>query len=152
MANLMKMMQEAPLGEMIESVGVAISRAQYAMDTSAIELLERLADHKVKVEGKPGEPAREVSLLSLGFTPTFYALTEVTLEARFSMSTTSSQDVNVKSELRLGTPISIACATVNAEYSNKYSFSGEASSRIVAKFVSLPPPAQLREAIEKRNK
>lgn len=145
MANVMQLMREAPLGELIESVGLAIARAQHAMDKSSIELLQQLASTNTQI-GTVEHP-QAVSLLALGFTPTFYALTEVTLEASFSMSTTSSQDARVSSELRVGTPISIACATVNAEYSNKYSFSAEGSSRIVAKFVSLPPPQELRDWI-----
>lgn len=153
-ANVGQMLTQADLGQIIQSVGVGISKAQYAMDSSSIELLERLAAHTVTLsptgnDGQPsGAPANTRTLLSLGFTPTFYQISEVNLEAKISMSTTSSEEFSSSASLRVGSPISIAAVTVDASYSNKYSFSAEASSMIKARFVALPPPMELRQAIE----
>lgn len=148
-SNVGSMVRQAKLGEIIESVGTSISKAQFAMDSSSVELLERLAGSKVTLSYDGGSQGGEPrSLLSLGFTPTFYQITEVDLEAKVSMSTTSSEEFSSSAKVRVGTPISIAAVTVDASYANKYSFSAEASSSIRAKFVALPPPMELREAIE----
>jgi hypothetical protein len=148
MANIMRLLQETPFNAMLESVGTGISKAQLAMDTASIDILRRLLDEKVELPGADGEPAQR-SLLELGFTPTFYHISEVLFEAKVALSMSESQEINVNSKLRAGTEFSLFSATVDAHYSNKYSFSAEGSSSIKAKFVALPPPQELREALQK---
>lgn len=148
MPDLGQMMREASLGELIESVGVSISRAQFAMDTVSIELLERLTKTSLKVPDKNGTMTSK-TLLELGFLPSFYHINEVLLDAKISLSTTQSGELTASSKMSLGTPLTLVAASVDAAYSNKFSFSGEASSSIKAKFVALPPPSQLRDALEK---
>ncbi|MBL8614415.1 MAG: hypothetical protein JNM72_02285 [Deltaproteobacteria bacterium] len=144
MASVMKMVESAPLGAIVESVGLAIAKAQYAMDTTSIQMLERLTSRTVEIGGV------ERTLLELGFTPTFYAITEAELEVKISLSTSSSEEFGTSASLRVGNPFTIAAATVNASYSNKYSFSAQASSSLRTRFVALPPPAALKDAMQPR--
>jgi hypothetical protein len=77
-----QMLQDVPLGTMVENLGVAIATAQERLDNFAIEATLRLANTKTTMYDTDG---REItrSLLELGFTPTFYQFTEATIEVSF---------------------------------------------------------------------
>jgi len=49
--------------------------------------------------------------------------------------------------LAIGGGFAVFTASVNASYSNKYSFTAEGSSEISTRLVSLPPPAPLTQII-----
>lgn len=145
-ASIQKMMEQSPLPSLIEGIGVAIARAQLAMDESSVQILQKLATTQVPIGS--GDKATKRTLLELGFTPAFYSISEVTLEAKVAFSMTSSEEFDATANLRVGTPVSIVCVTVDAHYSNKYSFAAEGSSSITARFVALPPPQLLRDVVE----
>lgn len=148
MADVNKLLMDSPLPALIEGIGIAISRAQLAMDESSVKILQQMATTQIDLGSAGGTARPKRTLLELGFTPAFYNITEVTLEARVSFTTTTSKEVDVSAGIKLGSPLSIVCASVDAHYSNKYSFSAEGSSSIKARFVALPPPQLLRDAIE----
>src|SRR5262245_32750266 len=131
------MMLDTPLPVLIERLGVAISNAQFALDRSTIEIARLLADDSVGVK-MPGEDEPR-SLLALGFAPTFYHLNEATIEAKVTFSVGRSSSLSVGATA--GVNLLFFAASVNASYSQKYSFDASASSTISAKFVSVPPPA-----------
>jgi hypothetical protein len=136
-------LQEAPLPALIERLGLAIANAQYALDRNAIAIARLLAstDSGFQV---PGED-RTRSLLELGFSPTFYHLTEATIEAKvaFSIGKSSAFSISAKAGVNVG----FFAASVNASYSQKYSYDASASSAISARFVSVPPPAAFQELL-----
>ena len=93
---------------------------------------------------RDGKPDKR-SMLELGFTPTFYHFTETTIKARVAFS--SSQSVEYSVGGSFGGQFYVFTASVNASYSNKYSFTAEGSSEISTRIVSLPPPAPLAQLI-----
>lgn len=135
--NIPRMMLQAPLPDIIQRLGLAIAQAQTALDQSSIGMAKELIS--TTVELIPGEPR---SLLSLGFTPTFYAFTEATVEARLAFSVSEETDISVAASL--GVNAKVWAATVDASYSRKYSFEANGSSSMIARLATVPaPPAFL---------
>lgn len=134
---------QSPLPALLQTLGEAIAEAQLAMDTRSASVAERLAEIEISV----GESAT-ASLLALGFMPSFYHLSSATLEARVAFSSTETTEFGVGASI--GGVFKVFSAQVDASYSNKYSFNAEGSSSIVANFVSVPPPAALRELLVER--
>ncbi|MGV3610378.1 MAG: hypothetical protein ACO1N0_05490 [Fluviicola sp.] len=125
----------SPLSTMIENMGLSIATAQAALDGNSIEMLQNLASSKVDIGGN------EISLLNLGFIPSFYAFTEATFDAKMDFSLAESTSFNADVELSVETQV--FAATVNVGFARKFDQSASASSSIAARMVSLPPPENL---------
>jgi hypothetical protein len=122
---------------------------------------------------KPGaQPGAEIliptriSMLELGFAPTFYQFVDTIIEVKISIRysqegsrTVETQTNNKQSSfginrvgfargVRVGR--SVTTSQVNASYSQKYSYSAEGSSLLRTKLVPIPPPAILEERIRKQ--
>jgi hypothetical protein len=130
---------EAPLPELIQRLGLAVAEAQLKLDQNSIEVARSLAETTVTI----GED--EHNLLDLGFTPTFYAFTEATVEAKLTFSVQESTEVTVGGSI--GVEIKVVTATINASYTRKYSFQAEGASSIAGRLVSLPPPSAFMERL-----
>ena len=94
----------------------------------------------------------KVSLISLGFAPVFYHFNEATIDIRVSLSTSTSTETKFGTSATVGGAYYFVmfAATVSAEFSNKYSFSSEASSSITARISSIPPPNAFQNWIASR--
>jgi hypothetical protein len=149
MASVSSMLEQASLGSLVESLGIAIANAQFAMDQNSLAILERMAAQEVTLNGP--KPVKK-TLLDLGFTPSFYHITEASVQAKVAFSSTESREVSASASVRVGSVFSMVCAQVNASYTNKYSFHAEGSSSIQTRFVSLPPPAELKEILASMRK
>jgi hypothetical protein len=134
---------QAPLPDIVEKLGLAIAGAQFALDRNSASLAKTMAETTVEIDGK------EHNLLSLGFTPSFYAFTEATVEAKLSYTmnegTTFGGEVSVTAGA--GSGFYMAAATVSASFERKFSVSAEGASSIAAKLVSLPPPERFMEVL-----
>lgn len=135
-----KMLEQSPLPQLVQSLGKAIAEAQLQLDRQSIEIAGRLQE---QIEVFPGAPKR--SMLELGFTPTFYHFTETTIKARVAFSSAESEEFSFGASAGIG--YGVFTASVNASYSNKYSFTAEGSSEISTRIVSLPPPTPLAQII-----
>lgn len=110
-----------------------------------------------------------VSMLELGFAPTFYQFVDTIIEVKISIKYTQegsySRDVATKStnsssgSVGIRIPFlggasakkaSVSTTQVNASYSQKYSYSAEGSSLLRTKLVPIPPPAILEERIRQQ--
>lgn len=131
---------DAPLPELIERLGRAVADAQHALDNNSLDIARRMAERNVELGGQMW------SLLSLGFTPTFYAFAEATLEAKLTFTIRESTEFSVGGSVTGGMK-DIFSVTVNAEYSRKYGFEVQGASSIAARLVSLPPPARLHQLL-----
>jgi hypothetical protein len=131
--------EQASVVDVVKGLGIAIAEAQYEMDQTALRIALLLGEGEVEIDGK------KRSLLELGFTPTFFQLTEATVQAKVSFSTTRSQEIGGKASI--GGGFAFFMASVNASYSQKYSYTADGSSSISAKFVSIPPPSLLTDVI-----
>lgn len=138
-----KALTQAPLPDIVEKLGLAIAGAQFALDTNAANLAKTMAETDVEIGGQ------NYNLLSLGFTPSFYAFTEATVEAKlsYSMSEGTTFGGSVEVTASGGVPFFMAAATVSASYERKFSVSAEGASSVAAKLVSLPPPERFMEVL-----
>ncbi|MGG8497435.1 hypothetical protein ACQY1Q_13560 [Tenacibaculum sp. TC6] len=108
---------------------------------------------------------QRLSMLELGFSPTFYQFVDTMIQVRiaikFSREGSSSFSYNRKTESTdrsasfswrsgLKTNKTVTTTQVNAEYSQKYSYSAEGSSLLQTKLVPIPPPAILEERIQQQ--
>lgn len=135
-------LQQSPLPEMVQRLGVAIGQAQLALDRNSVEIARLLADSENGIDLGGGSR----SLLELGFAPTFYHITEATIEARVAFTQSESEAFSVGGSI--GVNVGFFAASVNASYSNKYSFEATGSSSIRARFVSVPPPGLFNELLQ----
>jgi hypothetical protein len=154
---------DVPFPEMIRQMGLGIAEAQYALDKVSIRITQLMAGFSEDENGNvvPDESAliklsadsEPVSLLSLGFTPTFYQYVDTVFELKMSMSMTSSREASVSTEASASARIgafgnyAAVSASVNASYSQKFQYSAEGSSLMRTKLVSLPAPTILEERI-----
>ena len=138
-----KALTQAPLPDIVEKLGLAIAGAQFALDQNSANLAKVMAETNVEIGGE------EYNLLSLGFTPSFYAFTEATVEAKLSytMSEGTTFGGSVEVSASGGTPFFMAAATVSASFERRFSVSAEGASSLAAKLVSLPPPERFLEVL-----
>lgn len=138
-------LMSAPLPQIIEQLGLSIAKAQGALDANSVKIAQQMAETEVEI----GEET--YNLLSLGFTPTFYAFTEATVEAKlsFSMSETTETSVDVGVSASGGVGFVMVAASVDIGYARKFSVSSEGQSSIAARIVSLPPPDMLTEVLRR---
>lgn len=122
-----------------------------------------------KIMLKPGTAERFVflpqrlSMLELGFSPTFYQFVDTIIKVSISIKFTreGSSSVDIKSDSKstsnsasfswrngLKTNRTVTTTQVNAGFSQKYSYSAEGSSLLQTKLVPIPPPAVLEERIQ----
>ena len=135
--SITRSLLSAPLPDIVQRLGVAIAQAQWALDRNSIELSKELAENSpLEVGGK------SYNLLSLGFSPTFYAFTEATVEAKLSFSMSESSETSLTAGVQIGggTPFVMVAASVDVGYARKFSVSATGVSSIAARLVSLPPP------------
>lgn len=120
-------------------------------------------------EGYRRTPVK-VSMMELGFTPTFYQFVDTLIEVKISItitgttettraasvsqrsSSSASRHNNNRHWWRYGSSAGASshraqASQVNARYSNRFSYSVEGSSLLRTKLVPVPPPAILEERI-----
>lgn len=109
--------------------------------------------------------ATRLSMMELGFSPTFYQFVDTIIEVNLSISMTReySSEVKVDSKskgVRRSASLSwqkgkidysqsktVTTTNVNATYASKYSYSAEGSSLLRTKLTPIPPPPILEERI-----
>lgn len=169
--NIGRELSDVPFGEMITSMGLSIAEAQYAMDETGLRLAQMMSGEYETQEYNPVTGAletkthksmvkfdgEEVSLIELGFTPTFYQFTEATIEIKISISFTESSEFETKRSTKtvsagavgfgFGGYAKAKTTSVSARYANKFNYSAEGSSLMRAKIMPIPAPSILEERI-----
>jgi hypothetical protein len=145
-------LMNVPFPEMVRNLGLGIAEAQHALDQASIRVAQMMAGFKLDASGtlvrddsaliKLREDGPSVSLLSLGFTPTFYQFVDTVIELKMSVSMSKSIEVGVKAKVRS------FCASVTASFSAKYQYSAEGSSLMRTKLVTVPAPAMFEQRIK----
>jgi hypothetical protein len=148
--NIGKELLNVPFPQMIKNLGVGIAEAQYALDRVSIRIAQMMSGHKLNANGemekdetalivlKEGEGG--VSLLALGFTPTFYQFVESYISIKMDMRFQEERELNISAEVkaRYSTGFTNIAASVNASYSQKYQFEASGSSELRTKLVTVP--------------
>ncbi len=112
-----------------------------------------------------------MSMLELGFTPTFYQFVDTIIEVKIAIKitrsyettrTTSNKSTNTNNFSKGGgvfgaifggskrSSSAVSTSQVDGTYSAKYSYSAEGSSLLRTKLVPLPPPPILEERIRRQ--
>jgi hypothetical protein len=160
-----------PFPDMVKNLGLAIAEAQLALDMSSMRIAQFMAGQPQghDAEGNPTQSVdtsagkvkfgtQELSLLELGFTPTFYQFVDTVIEVKISISFSNETDTTIKSRSISGGlrsafggfgGASLRAASVNATYASKYQYHAEGSSVIRTKLVPVPTPSILEERIRK---
>ena len=86
-------LMSVPVGELIESVGMCIGDAQFALDLKGVEIAKLMAG--MEQEAKITLGTQSYSMLELGLTPTFYQFVETLIEVKISISITKSKESTV---------------------------------------------------------
>lgn len=157
-----------PFPDMVRNLGLAIAEAQMALDVTSMRLAQFMAgyvetvdaDGEIQVERKTirfGE--EDLSLLELGFTPTFYQFVDTVIEVKVSISfasetsyqrSSSSFHMSMAGGFFLGFGGgTVRTTSVSASYAAKYNYSAEGSSLLRTKLVVVPPPTILEERIRR---
>lgn len=185
-----------PMGDMIRQMAFAIADAQMELDESSVRVAELMSGQRmlrdsdgnmVDKEGNPSETPeyvdtrvyfghekvegvetpQKVSMMELGFTPTFYQFIDTIIEVKVAIriSRETSQSVvnkgekkTVESEFykrttlhgsKVGARSVVTTTPVDASYASKYSYSAEGSSFLRTKLVPVPPPPVLEDRIRR---
>jgi hypothetical protein len=141
----LQLLEQAPLGQLVQSIAIAIAEAQYKMDRFVIDTLALLDDKETNGVQLSSDGEKR-SMLELGFTPNFYHFREATIIAKVAFSAMNSQGFTVGGEIGGGYK-GLFFVSVNAAYSNKYSFTADGSSEVRTTIVSLPPPGPLSDLL-----
>jgi hypothetical protein len=154
---------DIPFAEMVTSLGLAISRAQFELDRTSLEIAKMMAGQEFETLDEAGNTQTErilvefggqqLSMLELGFTPSFYHFTDTIIEVKVSikMSTERTSSFSTfRGSFRSGFAIFYAAASVSsvsASYATKFNYSAEGSSLIRTKIAPVPAPAILEQRI-----
>ena len=110
---------------------------------------------------------QRLSMMEIGFAPTFYQFVDTIIEVRMAISTTRefSSEVKVDSKSRrvdrsaslswqkgkisYNQSRTVTTTNVNATYASKYNYSAEGSSLLRTKLTPIPPPPILEERIRR---
>ena len=128
-------------------------------------------DENDKEKLKEVRVPQKLSMIELGFVPTFYQFVETIIEVRISISIHGSTDDTRSNSTKVDTiattysnsgywwyynqgaqTTNVTAAQVNASYSSKYSYDVTGSSYLKTKLVPVPPPpileARIRDLME----
>lgn len=160
MADIGRELLNAPFPELVRTLGVGIAEAQYALDRVSIKIAQLMAGFKMNDDGtlerdetsliKLRENDDGVSLLALGFTPTFYQFVETYIELRLAISMKTEQEASIGTSIKAAawSPFGVVAASVNASYSQKYQYEANGSSEMRTKLVTVPAPAMFESRLK----
>ena len=84
-------LSDVPVADMVESLALGIAEAQLELDLTSARVAEMMTGKYTGVDGNDVDVRltfqdKELSLLELGFTPTFYQFVETILEVKVNRS------------------------------------------------------------------
>lgn len=140
------------MAEVIHGVALAIASAQHELDRSSVAASAALAgvggpDESIMVpfgrEVVGGDLApRYVSMVELGFVPTFYQFVDTVIEMKLSVSLRRSRR---ESGRRGG--LQVSARPVDANFSSTYSYGADLAATVSTKIVPIPAPPALEDRI-----
>jgi hypothetical protein len=156
---------DVPFADMITALGLAISQAQFALDKSSLEISKIMAGLEYAITNPDGSPGtdrimvtfgtEQLSMLELGFTPSFYHFSDTIVEVKISIkialevaSSVSTFNASFQSGFT-GFYCGASVSAVSASFANKYNYSAEGSSLLRTKIAPVPPPALLEQRLKK---
>lgn len=152
-----------PMGDMIRQMAFAIADAQVDLDEASVKVAQLMSGQEITVQNDDGSTSKqkttvlfdgdEVSMMELGFSPTFYQFIDTIIEVKIAIKitrehTSTRKYSGTRRTFSIGRGgIRITSTPVDATYSSKYTYSAEGSSLLRTKLVPVPAPAILEERI-----
>jgi hypothetical protein len=154
-----------PFPQMVLQLALAIARGQAALDRTSIETARQLSRTRFDVlteivdeinpvvRTSPGGVTytgaqvtsnfnfTSMSLLQAGLFPTFYQFTESIIEVKMAISAKTSSEFSLEVHAEAG--FAYYSASVDAKYSQSYSYSVDGSSLLRTTLRPVPPPARM---------
>ena len=147
--------QETPsvsFGDLVRMLAEGIADAQTSLDRASADLVEELAETTVSIipqvtetidaDGKvtyaQAEP-QEISLLSLGVTPTFYQFSQATVEVVMDIKVVESLQVREDGKRSYG----LFAGTADVRTERKMNRDVSVHSKLTATLVPVPSPLRL---------
>jgi hypothetical protein len=104
-------------------------------------------DYNVRDNGELVKTPQRVSMLELGFTPTFYHFVETTITVKVAVSVNRSIDQSKTTKDSGGGGIVAVASSVDASYASTYNYHADAASEVRTRLVPVPPPPILEQRI-----
>ncbi|ASJ71984.1 ComEA family DNA-binding protein [Granulosicoccus antarcticus] len=148
------------MAEVIHSVALAIAHAQFELDRSSIVAAAALAGATTDGEAASAmvpfgrevnagqlEP-RYVSMVELGFVPTFYQFVDTVIDMKLSISLRRTRwDGGRTGQKYSSGTLGVTAKPVDANFSSTYNYRADLASSVRTKLVPIPPPPALEERI-----
>jgi hypothetical protein len=165
-----------PIAEMIRTMAMAVADAQFELDKSSLMVAEFMSGKRPlrdpdtgELVGQDGKPASEavlidsrvqfgfdivdgkrvprlLSLMELGFTPTFYQFVDTVIEVKLALRLNKvSQPIDPQTGRAEGgrDEVVVSSTPIDGAYAAGYGFNVELASSFRTKLVPVPPPATL---------
>ncbi|MGH2382248.1 MAG: hypothetical protein ACRDG7_13655 [Candidatus Limnocylindria bacterium] len=139
-------------GDLVRMLAEGIADAQASLDRASAELVQELAAATVSIVPSVTEtidadgtityeqgPSQEVSLLSLGLTPTFYQFSQSTVEVVMDIKIVESEEVKEDGKRSYG----LFAGTVDIRAERKLNRDVSVHSKMTATLVPVPMPLRL---------
>jgi hypothetical protein len=169
--QLAQQLSEVPFGDLLTSMGRGLAEAQFALDRLSTLVALTLSGNYGLETDATGEwsvvernnrvtfAGQELSLMELGFTPTYYQFVDTILEIKVSLSMTLDQSMHEEERSTVSDEQSWTeggflgiggtkrtrtnTTTVSSQFSSRFQYSVEGASVVRTKLVTVPPPAAL---------
>lgn len=172
------LISSVPIGEMVRAMAMAVADAQFGLDKASLMTAEFMSGRRPLREPQTGEYLRDqdgnlriepslvdfgytiengkrvpiqVSMLELGFVPTFYQFVDTVIEVKLALRVHQAPPLvdPLTGELQAGSgsAVSLRSTPVDAGYAGGYNFNLELASVFKTKLVCVPPPAALEERL-----
>ncbi|WP_415892689.1 hypothetical protein ACMXYN_15965 [Neptuniibacter sp. PT8_73] len=177
MSRIGRDLTNVPMGRLIRDMAFAIADAQFELDQASVKVAQLMGGRLPVLDengnitetqdtrvyfGKDEDGApQKLSMMELGFSPTFYQFTnniiEVKIAIKLSQEHESSRTTNTKKDHYKrnggvwgwisGSKTKVGTTTVDATYSSKFNYSAEGSSLLRCNLVPIPAPAMFEERV-----
>lgn len=172
---LAEQLSEIPFGELLLSMGRGVAEAQFALDHMSSLVALTLSGKYQLVRTATGDwgvvagdsrvsfAGEALSLLELGFTPTFYQFVDTLLEIKVSISMSLDQSMteersdtvtdthswNEGGFLGIGGTqrTQTNTTTVSSQFAARFQYSTEGASVVRTRLVPVPPPSALTNLV-----
>jgi hypothetical protein len=143
--------------------GIPLDTGGAEMSETALTATDTPQDTRVyfgfTVDNSGPSPVRipvKVSMMELGFSPTFYQFVDTIIEVKIAIKITTESTYTQNTQTTYNSQrkrglfkrnTTVQTSQVDGTYSRKYTYSAEGSSLLRTKLVPVPPPAILEERV-----
>lgn len=143
---------EVAFADLVRMLAEGVAQGQQELDRASAEMLQELAGTRITivptitetiaedgtVSYEQGEP-REVSLLDIGVSPTFFQFAEATVEVAMDLSIVENIEEEGEGRSRFG----LFAGTARVKAERKFERDVSVSSKLTARMVPVPSPLKL---------